>query len=89
MCYCRIIKTFYSNPVCVLALVEYHKITCPTLQNMHFKYKNFHKKIGLKIRVVALPPDPTLFRDDFALNGVWRRDRRLQGIATRRFRASL
>ena len=41
---------------------------------MRFGSKTNAPKDGLKIRVIALPPGPTLFRDDFSLNGVWRRD---------------
>ena len=40
---------------------------------MVFGSKTNAPKDGLKIQVMELATDPSLFRDDFALNGVWRR----------------
>ena len=44
-----------------LALVECHKIVCLTIQIMHFGSKTNAPKDGLKIRVVALAPGPSLW----------------------------
>ena len=59
--------------VYTIALVECHKIGCLTIEMMRFGSKTNAPKDGLKIRVMALPPGPSLFHDDFALNGVLRR----------------
>ena len=47
--------------ICPVALVECHKIACLTIQIMHFGSKTNAPKDGLKIRVVALPPGPSLW----------------------------
>ena len=61
------LRSMYTSPGWKIEIIEWN--TCLSAQNMSIWCKNFHKNFGLKIRVMTLPPGPSLLALGSSISG--------------------